>query len=723
MAYPAGRASTAWSIDRAARLLALALALSAQPLHAQVRPTDPGLEALIPDSAVARPEDWAKAPPPADAVQDEQPAPVPTSPLAELPGLTLPWPDEAPPLPALVSLESEPGLAGTDPADGLPPAPAEGAVTRLDARLSLVFPADPAAFPDRAALEARFRALSALVTLARGDEDNLGQIAVRARTDRELLVRLLRIYGHYDADVMQTVGGVEPGQERAIAAVTVRFDVVPGARYRLGTIALGNLAETRQYFPLLRGRFGVWPGDPLNSDAIVAAQAELDTALADNGYAFAATGEPDLLIDHRREEGDLTLPVATGGKYRFGALTSSLGRFLPASHLQRIARFRPSEVYSRAQVDDLRRAILATGLVASVAVTPRETAPPRAGEPGEVALDIAMTKAPLRTIAGAAGYESGDGARVEVSWEHRNLLPPEGMLRLRGILGTKEQLVGTTLRFNNFRGRDQVLTADLYANNVTRTAYEARTVALIATFEKLTTLIFQKPWIWSLGAELLATEEREGAVGGVNTARETYFIGALPLRAAYDASDDLLDPTRGWRASLRVSPELSVQQGNRSTYARVQADASAYLPIGKAAVLAGRVRLGTIPGTAIANIAPSRRFYAGGGGSVRGYGYQLIGPRDSLGDPSGGRSLTEVSLEARIGTGLFDGALSVVPFIDAGSVDESAKPGWRDMRYGIGIGVRYKTGFGPIRIDVGTPLNRRDGESRIGVTVALGQAF
>jgi translocation and assembly module TamA len=504
----------------------------------------------------------------------------------------------------------------------------------------------------------------------------------------------------------------------------VRFDVVPGARYRLGAIALGNLAETSpEDFPLLRGRFGLQPGDPLSSDAIVAARTALDGALADNGYAFAAMGEPELVIDHRREEGDLTLPVATGGKYRFGALNSSLGRFLPASHLQRIARFRQGDIYSRSQVEDLRRAILATGLVASVAVSPRETAPPAPGAPGEVALDLAMTRAPLRTLAGSAGYESGDGARLEVSWEHRNLFPPEGMLRLRGIAGTKEQLVGATFRRNNFLGRDQVLTADLYANNVTRTAFEARTLAFTATFEKLTTLIFQKPWTWSVSGELLATEEREGAVGGVRSASKTYFIGALPLRAAYDASDDLLDPTRGWRVSLRVSPELSVQQGRRSTYARVQADASAYLPVGKAVVLAGRVRLGTIPGTAIDNIAPSRRFYAGGGGSVRGFGYQLIGPRDSLGDPSGGRSLTEVSLEARIGTGLFGGALSVVPFIDAGSVDERVTPGWRDMRYGAGLGVRYKTGFGPIRIDVGTPLNHRPGESRIGVTVALGQAF
>ena len=130
-----------------------------------------------------------------------------------------------------------------------------------------------------------------------------------------------------------------------------------------------------------------------------------------------------------------------------------------------------------------------------------------------------------------------------------------------------------------------------------------------------------------------------------------------------------------------------------------------------------------IPGTALATIAPSRRFYAGGGGSVRGFGYQQIGPRDVLGEPSGGRSLSEFSLEARIQTGLLGGALAVVPFIDAGAVDASVTPRLKDMRLGAGLGLRYQTGFGPIRVDIGTPLDRQPGESRIGVYVALGQAF
>ncbi len=703
--------------------LVVALFAGAQPALAQSRDAADELQALIPDAAVANPAEWAK-----DTVPAEQSTAEPeldlSSLLADLPGFSLPWPDETFAVPQIAPLEPDPDLAlaleqQPPPIDAQP----DGTVTRLSPRLALVFPADSAAFPERFQLESRFRALSALELLAGGESDNIAQIAVRARSDKLLLERLMRIYGYYDTQVMQTVGGIEPGREAVARAVSVRFDIKPGARYRFGTIALGELASTGPDYPVLRETFRIKSGDPLDSDVIVQERADLDVALGETGFAFARMGEPDLVVDHQTEAGDLSLPLTPGGKYRIGEVISDDPRFLSGKHLESIARFERGDIYKRSEVDDLRRAILATGLVSSAAVKPRETMAPAAGEPGTVALDVSLSRAALRTIAGGAGYDSGDGFRVETSWEHRNFFPPEGMLRVRAVAGTKEQLAGVTFRRNNFRARDQVLTLDLYASNVNRVAYAARTIALSGNFEKFSTLIFQKPFTWGAGFEALLSDEREATVAGAPTVRRTYKVGAVPLRAAFDGSDSLLDPKRGLRAALRISPEVSFQGSKSSTYARLQADASYYLPLGGTVVVAARARLGSIPGTSLANIAPSRRFYAGGGGSVRGFGYQQIGPRDVLGGPSGGRSLSEFSLEARVQTGLMGGALALVPFVDAGAVDASVTPRLRDLRLGAGLGFRYQTGFGPIRIDVGTPLGRRPGESRIGVYVALGQAF
>ena len=723
MVCRAGKINIAWLIDRPlAGALGASLLLISSPAPAQDRSTDAELRELIPDQAVGNPEAWAQIPAPTPVPIDPQLEPE--SPLAQDGGFRLPWPDQQLDLPELAGLEPDAESAALAvQSDQVPAVRDAKQIEQISPQLALVFPGDPTRFPERSTFAKRFAALSAIEQLSGEGEDNAAQLGARARTDRDLLRQLLRIYGYYDAEIEQTVSGIVPGQDAAAVKPSVRFTIDPGARYHFGRVDLGDMPGTGSDFPALRSSFGIQSGDPVNNDRIVAARTGLDNALGESGYAFAKLGEPDLLVDHRREEGDLTVPLTTGGRYAFGPVISELPKFLSGGHLEDIARFDRGDLYKRSLVDDLRRAIIATGLVSSVGINARETAPPQGETPGAVALDVTMTPAPLRTIAGAIGYDSAEGIRAEASWEHRNLFPPEGMLRVRAIAGTKEQLAGVTLRRNNFRGRDQALTFDLYANTVNRDAYVARTAAISATFEKVTTLIFQKPWVWSAGLEMIATNEREGDVGGVTTPRQTYYIAALPLRAAFDTSDNLLDPTRGFRAALRISPELVLREGRTARYARIQADASAYLPIGKRVVAAGRIRLGSIPGTEIANIAPSRRFYAGGGGSVRGYGYQQIGPRDSLGTPSGGRSLTEFSIEARIKTGLFGGAVSVVPFLDAGSVEASVTPRLRDMRYGAGLGLRYQTGFGPIRIDVGTPLNRREGDSRIAVYVSLGQAF
>ncbi len=604
--------------------------------------------------------------------------------------------------------------------------------TELSGELTLAFPAAPDAFPEEDAFIERFRALSAIEALESA-EDTVPQLAARARSDEELLAEMLRTYGYYDGEILRQLSGGrrdiaaaegETDPTRSVDAdPQVRFDVLPGTRYRFGTVSLGALDRLPQMqSEELRGVFGIQPGDPLYADRILERSAVLRAEMGERGYPFAAFSEPQLLIDHARNEGDLTLAVAPNGRFVFGDVVSDDAQFLSSRHLQRIARFEPGETYQTSLQADLRRAILATGLVSSVAITPREDVAPADGEPGVVALDVALERAPLRTISGAIGYGTEDGFKLEAGWEHRNLFPPEGALILRGIVGTREQLASITYRRNNFRARDQILTVDAYASDIETEAVDARTVALRTSFERVSNLIFQKPLSWQLGAEVLYTDERNRVTDGVSRPRQTYLIGGLFGSATLDASDDLLDPTSGYRLTGFLAPEVSRSQGLESFYLRAQVDGSAYFDLGST-VLAGRVRGATIQGADVANIAPSRRLYAGGGGSVRGYGFQAIGPRDIFEEPTGGSSLIELAVEARIQTGFLDGAVEIVPFIDAGSVASGSAPDFEEIQFGAGVGVRYKTTFGPIRVDVGVPLNPTEFDAPVVVYVSLGQAF
>lgn len=557
-----------------------------------------------------------------------------------------------------------------------------------------------------AALREPFDSLS---TLARNLKDpaNAAQIDRRAREDADLLAELLRARGYYDALVRTRVEAAPAG------GVVVTLEAEPGPVYRFAEVSLPGIDSAGDDAAALREAFGVAAKEPVDAARVTTGEAALRVELGKRGYAFAEISEMDIALDHESRTAILTLPVNPNGTRRFGRITIEGRPLFSARHIQRIARWKPGTPYQAALVEDLRRALIATGLVSTVAIRPV------AAEDKSVDLAVSLERAPMRTVAGQAGYGTGEGIRIEASWQHRNLLPPEGAVTFRGVIGTQEQLIGAVLRRNNFLRRDQVLTAQFAISNIDRAAYDARTTILSGAIERQTNLIWQKKWTWSAGAELVATDEEDVDLESGTTRRRTFFIGALPASLSYDGSNDLLDPTIGYRLALRVSPEASLQSGTFG-YARTQVDASLYQPFTPTVTLAGRIRLGTILGAGRDRIAPSRRFYAGGGGSVRGYGFQRLGPRDPVfDDPIGGRSVTEFAVEARIRWGNW----GVVPFLDGGNISTSPLPKFDNLRFGAGVGVRYHTRFGPIRVDVGTPLNPRRGDSRIAVYVSLGQAF
>jgi translocation and assembly module TamA len=521
---------------------------------------------------------------------------------------------------------------------------------------------------------------------------------------------LLRAQGYYDALV-------EPRTEKAGDALRVVLSADPGPQYRFASVDLPGLAAAGPEATQLRDIFGVKPGDPVIASDVIAGGVALTTALGEQGYAEAKLGEQDIEVNHQTHLATLTLPIDPGPIARFGAMQVSGRPPFSARHVGLIARFKPGEPFKRSKVDDLRRALIATTLVANADV---QLVPVNGGR--TVDLNIRLEPAPSHTIAGELGYGTGQGARVEASWTDRNFFNPEGALTLRGIAGTTEQLLGVQVRRSNFLQRDQTLNLQFSASHQKFAAYTAKTIDLAGNIERQSNFIWQKKWTWSYGGEWLGTIERGvfSSAGLKDTRR--FLIAAVPLSLGYDGSDSLLDPTRGFRLSGRLSPEISFH-GGHFTYSRAQFDASAYHPVSDRVVVAGRARIGTILGAGLFNIAPSRRLYSGGGGSVRGYGYQQLGPKDQDGDPIGGRGLAEFALEARIHLKQFGGNFGLVPFFDGGTLTSSAQPDFGNWRLAAGVGVRYYSSFGPIRVDIGVPLNRQKGDGPFAVTVSLGQAF
>ncbi|MGK2912030.1 MAG: autotransporter assembly complex protein TamA [Sphingobium sp.] len=633
------------------------------------------------------------------------------------------------PLPSIDSFEAPPENGTTTlPVDAAPAPEPELARPLAPLNSVDVTPVDVAASPDDQKpatvrysftveglkdidLEGRFRELSALQS-GKGKADTAAMVQARAREDEGLAVRLLHSEGYYDATALSSLDRGQ-GENAGLNAV---LTVTPGKQYKLGEIVVTAQPTTPP--DLVRNNLPLKTGDPIISERVEAAEANVALQLPQNGYPFVVVGQRDIALDGATMTGEYTLPVDTGPRSRFRGITTSGKKAFEADHIGVLARFDREDLYDSRKVDDLRRALTATSLFSSVSVEPVRTGEMTSDGAEYVDMQVEQDAGPARTLAGDAGYGTGQGFRAEATWTHRNLFPPEGALILNAVGGTQEQGVGATFRRSNAGRRDRTVQASISASHQDYAAYEAFTATLAGSISRVSTPIFQKRWTWSYGFEVLASNEKTTDLITGDSSRLTYFIGALPGQLGYDLSDDLLNPTRGMRATIRVSPEASLQ-GNVSPYVRATFDLSGYYPVSDSLVIAARTRLGTISGTSLENVAPSRRIYAGGGGSVRGFGFQELGPKDASNDPIGGRSVNEFAVEARYRFGNF----GIVPFVDAGQVYNGSMPKFSDVRFGAGIGGRFYTNFGPFRADVAMPLNRQPGESKIAVYIGIGQAF
>ena len=562
-------------------------------------------------------------------------------------------------------------------------------------------------------LAASFRGLSAL-NHGKGHAANLSQLNGRMGEDTLLLKKLLAGQGWFDPQVRSRIDRSNATNGQPLAVV---FEVVPGKQFAFSDISIS--AHPTVPSDLIRNNLALKVGEPVIAERVIGAEANVALALPQNGYAFAEVGERDVLLDSATGQAAYTLPITTGPRGRFGDILSEGKPAFGTDHIAVLTRFRRGELYDSRKVDDLRQALIATGLFSAVGVEPRRSdAPARADGTVDVTLIVKQQAGPPRVLAATAGYNTGEGFRAEASWAHRNLFPPEGALIGSAVLGTQEQGASLQFRRSNAGRRDRSVELVAELKHSQYDAFTAYTGRLAGRISYDSTPLWQKRRTYAFGGQIIGTNESVFDPGTTKRVRRTYAIAGLTGQLGLDTTENLLDPHKGFRLGLLAEPEVSLQ-GAISPYARLRVDGSVYRQVSKKLVLAARGRVSSIQGVALDRVAPSRRLYAGGGGSVRGFAYQGLGPRDLKGDPIGGLSLNEAALEARYRFGDY----GVAAFVDVGQSYAASMPKFSDLRAGVGLGLRVYTNFGPMRIDLATPLGRRPGESRINVYVSIGQAF
>ncbi len=533
--------------------------------------------------------------------------------------------------------------------------------------------------------------------------------ALRALIDADVqgLARVLRSEGYYAARIEERI-------DARVDPLRITLDVVPGPRFRVSEVRIVFRdpppgAELRRD---IERELPLKAGDPVRARDIVAAEDWIAGKLRRSGHPLAERRERKVVIDHRDHGASVLYRFSAGPEIRFGALRFAGAEAVDRSYLRRLVPWRAGTRYDQTLVARYRDLLIGTRLFSRVAIdfaTPAAALRRRTG-PLAPELVVTLREARLRTIAVSAGFSTSEGVGGEVSWTHRNLLGSGERLRLT-LSGAelKQSLVGE-FRKPHFRRLDQVLTA--------RAAFAREDNDAFDSLEFKSHLGIERRIgrLWTMTAQAEATLSDVDDLQG----SRTFFIAALPLSIAWDRRDDLLDPTRGAHVRASVAPSLSLQD-TLFGFVKNELAASAYQRLaGDRLVLAERLHMGSIAGAARDRLPANRRFFAGGGGSIRGFGFQDVGPVDARGDPLGGRSLFEVSFEARTRIG---GHVGLVPFIEGGRVWRNTLPQFDGLRWSAGLGLRYFTGFAPIRFDIAFPLDRRPGEDRVQFYISLGQSF
>lgn len=559
--------------------------------------------------------------------------------------------------------------------------------------------------------------LRALLVRAVGEVDdppaNRFEARRRARGAVEAAEAMLRSEGYYQPVLEDAV----EGEETPVAIV----QVTPGRRFALGEIEVlwtaappDPVTETA-----VRDEIGLTPGEPGRAADVISAEGRIVAGLTRRGYADAAAQPRRVVVDHATFTVQPNYRIAAGPLVRLdGVRLETRGPTNPA-WVTGLSPWTEGEVYDPDDVAELERRLLETGVYDTVAVALAPTDQTRAD--GLRPIIVTLTDRPRRILEAGATFSTAEGSGVDAIWTWHNRFGRADTLVWEARLADVDSRLGANLSLPHWRRPGETLRLSAAVLNENTDAYRRTAVALAADLQQR---LGKTSWI-SYGVGLDAGRYDENRFDPV-TAQPINFNRDLVVltgrgSAYLDRSNDPLDPTTGWRLSVAAQP-TAVAGDDSVLFLRTEAQATAYLPLqdGAKTVLAGRLRIGSIFGGEELTVPSDRLFYSGGGGSVRGFEYQGVGPRLPDNTPRGGLSLFETSIEVRRDVWR---SFQAVAFIDAGAIGFQETPNFNNLRYGAGLGVRYKLPFGPIRADIAIPLDKREGDADFQVYVSIGQAF
>jgi len=554
------------------------------------------------------------------------------------------------------------------------------------------------------------RAASLAATAVEEGTTDGQELLAAARADYRRLVAALYENGHFGGSVSILFDGREAADINILREVpsprTITLRVAPGPTFTFSEARVAPLPPTAEPAE------GFAPGQPATTPVMRRAAQGAVGSWRDIGHAKAEVSGQQITANHPNRTVAARIAVAPGPKLRFGKtlLTpESLESAVRQTRIRAIAGIPEGETFSPAEVDKAERRLRRTGAFRSATVDEAEVPNPDA----TLDMIVDVEDARPRRFGVGAELSSNEGLALTAFWLHRNLLGGAERFRVDGeVKGIGGDSGGIDYRLTASLTKPAYLHPDnnlRYGVNLEHLEEPTYTSDLIEATVALERFVNDNVTVESeLGLRYDLTEDQFGT----RDFRHVTFRNEI----TWDNRNDDLNPTKGGWASFEALPYLGVA-GSESG-ARFEGDFRGYAELGSERFsIAGRVRFGSIIGTSTRDTPPDYLFFSGGGGSVRGQDYQSLGGSVVAGQVVGGRSFATTSVELRT---LITDTIGAVAFVDYGYVSPDSDFSGGDYHGGAGLGARYFTPIGPIRLDVAVPTT---GESGFGVYVGIGQAF
>lgn len=496
------------------------------------------------------------------------------------------------------------------------------------------------------------------------------------------------------------------------ADMTPGIQIEPGERFRIASVNMllqGEVDEETRT-TLDKARASLFVGGPARTSAIELLNTTLVNRLKDAGYAFATSSDIDVLASRAQSNVEITYILQPGPRVKLGQLILPEHTATRASAIGVMRTWQVGDIYTPEKIRTLRTRLRSAGLYDGIGIRISETADKDGTHPVELQLSESKT----RSISFGASVSTTEGAGIDAFWERRNITGRGDTLRIDGSAANLGRGLKTTYELPNIGRYGRTLTAEVGARGVETDAYDLNGLRTGATLSQP----FNKNFTLSAGTyvDVTRTIEYELTRAGPSDPIDQVTL-SFPLSATYDTVANPLDPQYGNRLLATLEPSLS--SGTRNAiYTRYLTSATTYHSFTEDLIGAVRAEAGGFLGDT--DVPADRLFFAGGGGSVRGYPYQSLSPRNLDGDYVGGEALFNASFELRWRKSQRWGYTT---FIDTGAAAGDFGEVFGDLRSAFGLGVRYYPGFGPIRVDIATPIDRREGEDPVQVYISIGQAF